>query len=119
MFYSSVLEASLTTIETNSSSFKPAQTKISTQSINEITRVRQSRANEGGPEGSQSHQVSAMAANLATSAGFREDTVVPPPDRGGPLGGRRRRGRDQRGGGPAAPLGEEGAGRRVVRVWDF
>lgn len=35
----------------------------------------------------KSHQVSAMAANLATSAGFSDDTVVPTPDLGGPLGG--------------------------------
>lgn len=28
-----------------------------------------------------------MAANLATSAGFSDETVVPPPVRGGPLGG--------------------------------
>jgi len=35
-----------------------------------------------------SHQVSAMAANLATSAGFSDETVgPPPPDRDGPRGG--------------------------------
>jgi hypothetical protein len=46
-----------------------------------------------------------MAANLATSAGFREDTVVPPPDRGDPLGG------DGDGGGGGVGIDEEEAQR--------
>jgi len=36
----------------------------------------------------ESHQVSAIAANLATSAGFRDETLgPPPPGRDGPRGG--------------------------------
>ena len=39
-------------------------------------------------KGSHSHQVSAIAANLATSAGFRDETLgPPPPGRDGPRGG--------------------------------
>lgn len=39
-------------------------------------------------ERSRSHQVSAMAANLATSAGFSDVTLGPPsPERDGPRGG--------------------------------
>jgi hypothetical protein len=87
-----------------------AHTRKFSIEFNEITGVRRCRENVGGPVGSQSHQVSAMAANLATSAGFSDDTVVPPPDLGGPLG---------RDGGSGVGVGaEEEAAEAQRRHWE-